>query len=218
MAYLGHVLDYLGDPAEAERHLQRAVQLAPTTTLTRYLLGLYYQRHGRAREAAFQYRQALKLDPRNAALYAELGNAWLAEKNYVDAEVAFRAAAELAPRHVGFQLLLARFYVDRLIKVRTHGLQAAHEAARLNPAQAEAFDVLGWAYYLVGYLDRAERTLSRAVALDPDLASARYHLGVVQRQLGQPAEADYQFWRTVDLDRTGYYRSRAMRALGLPVE
>jgi tetratricopeptide (TPR) repeat protein len=218
MAYLGHVLDYLGDPAEAERHLQRAVQLAPTTTLTRYLLGLYYQRHGRAREAAFQYRQALKLDPHNAALYAELGHAWLTEKNYVDAEVAFRAAAELAPRHVGFQLLLARFYVDRLIKVRTHGLLVARDAARLDPADAEAFDVLGWAYYLVGYLDEAERTLSRAVALDPDLAGARYHLGVVHRQLGQSIEADYQLWRTVDLDRTGYYRSHAMRALGLPVE
>jgi superkiller protein 3 len=179
-------------------------------------LGLYYQRHRRAREAAFQYRQALKLDPYNPALYAELGNAWLAKENYLDAEVAFRAAAELAPSHAGFQLLLAHFYVDHLIKVRTHGLLAARDAVQLDPTDAEAFDVLGWAYYLVGYPDEAERALSRAVVLDPDLASARYHLGVVQRQLGQPAEADYQFWRVVDLDRQGYYRSRAMRALGLP--
>jgi len=218
MAYLGHALDYLGDSAKAERYLVRAVQLAPTTTLTRYLLGLYHQRHGRPREAAFQYRQALKLDPRNAALYAELGNAWLAERQYVDAEVAFRTAAELTPDHAGFQLLLARFYVNHLIKVRTYGLLAARDAARLNPTDAEALDVLGWAYYLVGYLGEAERALSRAVALDPELASVRYHLGVVQRQLGQSAEADYQFWRAVDLDRTGYYRLRAMRALDMPAE
>ena len=218
MAYLGHALDHLGHPTEAGHHLQRAVQLAPTATVPRYLLGLYYQRHGRSREAAFQYRQALKLAPHNAALYAELGKSWLAEQNYVDAEVAFRAAAELEPDHAGFQLLLARFYVDHLVKVRTHGLLAAHDAARLNPDDAEAFDMLGWAYCLAGYLDEAEHTLSRAVALDPDLASARYHLGVVQRQLGHPVEADYQFWRAVDLDRDGYYRSRAMQALGLPAE
>ena len=218
MAYLGHSLDHLGHPAEAERHLQRAVQLAPTTTLPRFLLGLYYRRHGRPRQAEFQFRQALKLDPYDAALYAELGKTWRAEQNYIDAENAFRAAAELAPDHAGFQLLLARFYVDSLIKVRTYGLSAAREAAWLEPDDAEVFDVLGWAYCLVGYLDEAEHTLSRAVALDPDLASAHYHLAVVQRQRGQPAEADYQFWRAVDLDRTGHYRSQAMQALGLPAE
>jgi tetratricopeptide (TPR) repeat protein len=218
MTYLGHVLDYLGDAARAERYLERAIQLAPTMTLTRYLLGLYYQRHGRSREAAFQYRQALKLDSRNAALYAELGNAWLAEQRYIDAEIAFRAAAELAPDHAGFQLLLARFYVDHLVRVPTHGLLVARKATLLNPEDAEAFDLLGWAYYLVGTPNEAERALSRSVALDPDLASARYHLGVVYRQLGRSAEADYQFWRAVDLDRAGYYRLRAMRALDLSPE
>jgi tetratricopeptide (TPR) repeat protein len=217
-AYLGCVLDHLGYPVEAERHLQRAVQLAPTTTLPRYLLGLYYQRHGRPREAASQFRQALESDPYNAALYAELGQTWLAEQNYVDAEVAFRTAVELAPGNVRFQLLLAHFYVDRLIKVRTLGLQAARDATWLAPTSAEAFDVLGWAYYLVGYLDEAEHTLARAVTLDAGLASARYHLGVVQRWRNQFTEADYQFWRAVDLDRTGYYRVRAMQALGLPTE
>ena len=218
LAFLGHSLDYLDYPVEAERHLQRAVQLAPTTTLPRYLLGLYYRRHGRLREAAFQFRQALKLDPQDAALYAELGKTWLAERNYLDAEDAFRAAAELAPGHVGFQLLLARFYVDSLIRVRSRGLPVARNAAQLNPDNAEAFDVLGWAYYLVGFLDEAERMLSRSVALDPGLASARYHLAVVQRQRGQLAEANYQFWRTVDLDRTGFYRLQAMKALDLPLE
>jgi tetratricopeptide (TPR) repeat protein len=179
---------------------------------------LYYRRHGRPRQAEFQFRQALKLDPYDAALYAELGKTWRAEQNYIDAEIAFRAAAELAPGHAGFQLLLARFYVDSLIKVRTYGLSAAREAAQLSPDDAETFDVLGWAYCLVGYLDEAEHTLSRAVALDPDLASARYHLAVVHWQRGQPAEADYQFWRAVDLDRTGHYRSQAMQSLGLPTE
>jgi tetratricopeptide (TPR) repeat protein len=218
LAYLGHSLDHLGHTAEAERHLQRATQLAPTTTLPRFLLGLYYRRHGRPREAVFQFRQALKLDPYDAALYAELGKTWLAERNYIDAESAFRAAVKLAPGNMDFQLLLARFYVDNLIKVRTHGLQVAHDAAWFDPENAQAFDILGWAYYLVGYLEEAERTLSRAVILDPDLASARYHLAVVRRQRGQLVAADVQFWRAIDLDRTGFYRSQAMKALGLPTE
>lgn len=217
-AYLGHALDYLGNANEAERQLLGAVRLAPTETLPRYLLGLYYQRHEQPRQAAFQFRQALKLAPYDAALYAELGQAWLAEQNYGDAEVAFRAAAELASENAGFQLLLARFYVDRLIKVRTHGLLAARNAVQLDPTNATAFDLLGWAYYLAGFLDEAESTLSRAVTLDPDLASSRYHLGAVLLNRGQLAEANYQFWRAVDLDRAGYYRLRAMRALGLPTE
>lgn len=217
-AYLGHALDYLGDTVEAERQLLWAVRLAPTETSPRYLLGLYYQRHGQPRQAVFQFRQALKLDPDDAALYAELGRAWLAEQNYTDAEAAFRVAAELSPDDVDFQLLLARFYVDRLIRVRTHGLPAARKAAQLDPTSAEAFDLLGWAYYLLGFLDEAESALLRSVDLDADRPGARYHLGAVQLRRGQLAAANYQFWRTVDLDRTGRYRSRAMRALGLPAE
>lgn len=217
-AYLGHALDHLGETAEAERQLRQAVRLAPTGTVPRYLLGLYYQRHEQRREAVFQFRQALKLAPYDAALYAELGRAWLAERNYGDAEIAFTAAAELAPEQVGFQLLLARFYIDRLIKVRTYGLLAARNATRLDPTNADAFDLLGWAYYLTGFWDDAERTLQRAVRLDPDLASARYHLGAVLLRRGQLAEANYQFWRAVDLDRMGHYRLRALRALNLPAE
>ncbi|MFZ5917700.1 MAG: tetratricopeptide repeat protein [Chloroflexota bacterium] len=217
-AYLGHALDYLGRSAEAEQHLWRAVQLAPTQTLPRYLLGLYYLRHGRAGEAVFQLRQALKLDPYEPVLYAQLGQAWLAQDNYTDAEMAFRAAAELAPESADFQLLLARFYIERLVRVRAGGLPAAQSAARMDPSNAQAHDVLGWAYYLVGYAEQAESALLRAVALDPELASARYHLGAVLQQAGQPAQAREQFWRAVDLDRTGFYRARAMRALGLPIE
>lgn len=217
-AYLGHALDHLGNTEEAERQLMQAVRIAPTETVPRYLLGLYYQRHERPREAAFQFRQALKLDPRNAALYAELGRAWLAEQNYLDAENAFRAAAELASDDVGFQLLLARFYVERLIRVSTQGLLAARDAVQLDPANAEAFDLLGWAYYLSGFFEEAERALSQAVALDPDLASARYHLGAVLLRRGQLADADYQLWRAIDLDQSDYYRPRALKALGLPAE
>jgi tetratricopeptide (TPR) repeat protein len=217
-AYLGHALDYLGEAVEAERQLLQAVRLTPTETLPRYLLGLYYQRHGQPREAVFQFRQALKLAPYDASLYAELGQTWLDEGKYGDAEIAFRAAAELATEQVGFQLLLARFYVDRLIKVRTHGLPSVRRAVDLDPANACAFDLLGWAYYLSGFLDEAESALRRAVTLDPELASARYHLGAVLLSRARSVEASEQLWRAVDLDRTGYYRSQAMQALGLPVE
>jgi len=56
------------------------------------------------------------------------------------------------------------------------------------------------------------------VAMDPELASARYHLGAVLLNRARSVEAIEQLWRAVDLDRTGYYRSQAMQALGLPVE
>ncbi|OQY25845.1 MAG: hypothetical protein B6I34_01440 [Anaerolineaceae bacterium 4572_32.1] len=217
-AYLGHAMDHLGQPAEAERQLLLAVRLAPAETLPRYLLGLHYRRHGKPGEAALQFRQALEQDQRNAALYAELGKAWLAQHNYVDAEIAFRSAAELEPEHQGFQLLLARFYVEQLIKVRSLGLPAARKAVQLDPTDARAFDVLGWTYYLLGSPEQAENALSRAVALDPELPAARYHLGVVLLRRGRLAEANYQLWRAVDLDRQGYYRSQAWRTLGLPSE
>ena len=217
LAYLGHALDHLGETAEAQERLLQAVRLAPAQTLPRYLLGLYYLRHNNPVEATLQFRQALELDPDNAALYAELGRAWQLQGHYGDAENAFIIAVELESLDIDFNLLLVRFYIERLIKVRSHGLPAARDAARLDPTNADAFDLLGWAYYLSGFPEQAESALQRAVSLDPKLASARYHLGAVLLQRGQLAGANYQFWRAIDLDQTGYYRSRAMQALDLPI-
>lgn len=217
-AYLGHVLDRLGQASRAEGELLEAVRLAPGEFLPRFLLGIYYRRYGRFEEAVLQFREALERDPDNAALHVELGQAWLAQQRYGDAEAALRTAVALAPDRAEFQLVLARFYVDGLIKVRTHGLPAAREATRLEPTNAEAFDLLGWAYYLTGLLEQAEGALRRAVDLNPALASARYHLGAVLQRRGQIDEARYQFWRAIDLDRTGYYRARAMQALDLPLD
>lgn len=52
--------------AEAERHLQRALDLAPNCAEVRTLMGLLHERVGE-HHAAFQcYRLALKLDPADA--------------------------------------------------------------------------------------------------------------------------------------------------------
>jgi cytochrome c-type biogenesis protein CcmH/NrfG len=64
--------------AEAERHLLRAVDLAPTLVAGYVALGQMYLKSGRAGRAAKMAREALRWEPENldaSQLLGEAGNA-----------------------------------------------------------------------------------------------------------------------------------------------
>ena len=80
----------------------------------------------------------------------------------------------------------------------------------LAPSDALAHDVLGWAYQLAGRPAEAEGALRRALELDPDLASAHYHLGSLYARVPSMQDrARQHLQRAADLDVHGYYRARA---------
>jgi Flp pilus assembly protein TadD len=54
------------DFERAERHLQRAIAVAPSNAVPRFNLGLLLEHQNRKTEAAEAFRQALALDPQHA--------------------------------------------------------------------------------------------------------------------------------------------------------
>ena len=96
------------------------------------------------------------------------------------------------------------------------------EAVALAPSDARAHDLVGWAYQLAGRPADAETALRRALALDPALVSAHFHLGslYVRSHAADPAMqalARLHLQRAADLDTLGYYRARAeMLLAGMP--
>ena len=67
--------------------------------------------------------------------------------------------------------------------------QVLQKAVQLLPTNAQAFNHLGLAYHGSGQLDQAGRAYRQALALDHQLAAARYNLGCLQLELGNPAAA-----------------------------
>jgi tetratricopeptide (TPR) repeat protein len=84
-----------------------------------------------------------------------------------------------------------------------------------KPDVAESQDTLGWIYSARGKLKDAERTLQRATGLPAASASAFYHLGVVEQELGKTAEATTAFRKAVELDKNHEAAAQALRKLGV---
>ena len=158
--------------------------------------------------------QALHLDPENAALQVAMGETFVELGDYGAAQEWYEAAVDAAPDDLGFRLVLTRFFLDHLYQVEESGLPSAREAVDLAPENALAYDILGWAHFLSGNAADSLEALLEALALEPNLTSAHYHLGQLYAATGQRGLARQHFQRAIDLDTEGYLRKQAEGLLG----
>ena len=73
------------------------------------------------------------------------------------------------------------------------------KAVHLDPDNALYWTNLGWAYYLIGLLDKSEEASIRAVQLNPQRFTAFYNLGLIHVLTGRLELAVEQYRRAVSL-------------------
>jgi tetratricopeptide (TPR) repeat protein len=213
-AYLAHTLDQMGRADEARFHLLRAASLDPDSATAHIFLGLHHDRLGDHTAARAEYETAYDLDPENPATCVEIGQTWVAEGRYVAAEIWLQQAVSLQPEDPALWEVLARFYLDHNITSMGRGVEAATKLVELSPGDARVHDLRGWAAFQVGDYITAQDHLLRATSLDPTLAEAHYHLGLLWDALGNHPEARKAFARAVDHDTTGKLIPLVERAMG----
>lgn len=211
-SYLGYALDRMGYPELAKHHLDRGVELAPQSPVAHILLGLHYKRRGDFSAARAEYEKAYDLDPRNPATCAEIGQAWAAEGRYTEAEIWLREAISLAPQDPRLWEILARFYLDHNLADDERTTEVLNQLLMLAPYEAWVYDLQGWAAFQAGEYETARESLLRAVSLNPLLASAHYHLGLVYKATGLYEQALNSLTRALDLDTSGTLRPLIERA------
>lgn len=86
------------NPAAAVPPLTKAVELLPSQSRPRYLLGLAQERSGDLKSAAESFEGASHLDPKDADTLTELARVYLKLNRPADAEPKFRAALSLDPK------------------------------------------------------------------------------------------------------------------------
>ena len=177
------------DDAEAERHLQRATDLAPAYADAWNNLGACHYRKGDYRQALREFARVTELKPDTPTGWTNLGAALLAAGRYDEAVEAGKNALQngavdaLTHAQLGFALYSLRKYAE----ARKH----LERAVELDPAMAEAPQLLlaqialreqadGRAIsYLQGYLalhpnsSRAEEVSRTIAALSGDVMAAR---------------------------------------------
>jgi tetratricopeptide (TPR) repeat protein len=114
-----------------------------------------------------------------------------------------RFATEIAPDDPQVWKTLAQFYIDLGVDAQESGLSAAQRLLELAPQDALAHDLMGWVQFLTAAESEARASFSQALALDPALASAHYHLGRLNAWQGRYAEAALAYQRAAKNDVDG---------------
>ncbi len=215
LSFLGYALAQSGRPALDI--FEQAQQTDPDSALPKYFQGLYLRDQQAFKAAEAMFREALALDPDNAAIYVELGRTRAQQGDLGTAEEALLTAVEVTQKDSQspapwVQKVLAQFYADRGYRIAEAGIPAAEALIEVDD-NAEAQALLGWMQFLAGNPVEGEASLSQALSLDPELIEARYYLARLFEAQGQTELAIAEYERVVDRDTSGEYRELAFEGL-----
>ncbi|HEX6900387.1 MAG TPA: protein kinase [Thermoanaerobaculia bacterium] len=185
---------------EAERYFSRALRQSPGFTMARYRLAQTLATTSRTDEALVEIRAALaeagKLPDREAR-YVRAFEAQI-DSRYDEAIQGYREIVEGYPYESE-----ARYFLAALLKNARRYDEALGQLAiltRLEPQDANAWNVSGEAHLAQGDLQRAVHDFERLLALQPDSAEGRKLLGDAYRAGGEYAQAVESYSEALRLD------------------
>jgi tetratricopeptide (TPR) repeat protein len=153
---------------------------------------------GRAAEAGEVMQELVLLQPDNAAFHCYLGVAAYYQKQYGEAQTAFRKAIDLRP-----EFAMAQNNLGSVLGAQGKNGEAEGwflKAIALNPGIAEAHCNLGNALSSQGKYGEAEAACRKAIALSPDLAYSHKNLGNALMGQQRYGEAEVALRKATALD------------------
>jgi serine/threonine protein kinase/Flp pilus assembly protein TadD len=179
------------------------------------------------------FEQAVAADSNFASAWAELSRAYTIKARYVasdterkkayeDAEVAVDKALAIDPNlaegHFARGLMLWTPY-KRF--PHAQAIQSYRRAIELDPNFDEAHHQLGFVYLHIGMLDKGQKEIDTALAINPGNTLARYRLGVIDMCRAKYAEA-FEIFNSTPLEQNpellAFYTSNALFRLGRNAE
>ncbi len=210
-AWLGEARQHLGEDGLPD--LQKALLLNSDSPLVNALLGLYWERQGKADQALASFLKAVSLQPENAAWQAAAGSAAEASGDLVAALTYFKQAVALDPRGVANWRALVSFCARYQVEVTETGLPAAYRLLELAPEDWQSQDVMGQVMQAAGDQMSAEKYYLSALELAPDQAAPHFHLGMLYLQMSKAQPAYDNLVKAQILDPDGSYGWQAGRLL-----
>ena len=211
-AFAGFVRDQRG--VDGGAWLDRAVDLDPNLIVARYFRARHRWERADLGGALDDLNYAIKRDPTNALIAAELGRVYTQRSDFLSAEKWLTQARDLKPQDAAIWKSLAELYVGRSYGTVDQAVATAQQIVTLAPTEAEAHVWLGRAYLRSGDRGGAERELNEALRLDPQAALTHFYVGRLYGAETDAGRAEYQ--RALTLDPAGPIGLAAKRVLELP--
>lgn len=198
-AQTGFCKEKLGRHAEAIEASKKAVSLRPAAE-SYFNIGLanYYLKQ--YRDAVEAYRQAIRLDPYNAAdAYYALGLVYRDWGRADDEIQAYKQAIKLRPDYASaYERLGSRYFRSRKFP---EAVEVFKQLSALKPGDASAPNNLGEAYLELSRFNEAMENFRQAIRLKPDFGRAYYNLGKCHLAMGNRDAALEQYNILQNLDQ-----------------
>lgn len=202
---LGLAADRRGDPLEAVRRLEAAVDTDPGNGLFQLNLGNALRAAGRSDDALARYTRATELAPGRFAAWFNLAQLHVDRGEHAAAVAAFRRARALDPASGAARLGLATALVDAAQGAADGKAEFAEALALLEfewagtPEPSRARYVLALALAGCARWTEAVAHLEALVAAHPEQAEAHVQLANGYSQLGRAADAVREYRATYRL-------------------
>jgi tetratricopeptide (TPR) repeat protein len=144
---------------------------------------------GRYTEAIDEYKKALDLDPKNSNLYSQMAQTYLKGSQASQAIAAANKAVEINPNNIDAHMLLSQIYWQALLSSKgkppdaqiNSAIHEYEEIIRIDPADPQAFLLLGQLYQVINQPNKAEEIYKKHLNVDPGseegvLALAELHV------------------------------------------
>jgi tetratricopeptide (TPR) repeat protein len=176
-----------GRNEEAAQEFARALELAPKDGAALSGLALLEHQQGNVAKAIETMKQAAAFSPNNPEYGYMAARMTLDQGDRAEARKMFESVLRNDPGQVGaandLAFLLAEEGTDFALAQRY-----AERAVRLRPSP-ETLDTLGYVKLRQGAAEEAVGLFERALARQPEYATARYHLALALIEKGEPVAA-----------------------------
>lgn len=175
---------YTWDWADAERELQRGIELSPSDSLAEHYYSVYLDAANRPEEAIAHMRRALELDPLSFLMNRHLGSALYFGRHYDEALYQLRRAGEMQPNSADVvegwasSIYEKKGLKDEAVHSNLVALEAGGETrANLNYYQL-AYQRGGWKGYWQARIERLSAQSDKLSCRDSyDLGTGYLRLG-----------------------------------------
>jgi tetratricopeptide (TPR) repeat protein len=177
------VYNATGDPATAEGHLRRVVELEPGNLMAYGQLAQVYIGQNRLDAAIQEYEKQAARTAKSVGPTTLVGMLLEAQKKPEEARKRYEQALSLDPSAPVPANNLAWMLAEKGENL-DQAMQLALTAKAGLPDSVEVSDTLGWVYYKKGLYSRAVAMFKEAVDKQPSNADLTYHLGLAYAKNG----------------------------------
>jgi tetratricopeptide (TPR) repeat protein len=171
----------------------------PQRAKVKYLAaGQNFMTKGQYGDAAIEFRNALRLDPRFVDAYYELAQATLAQHDWRTAYASLQKAIELDPTRLDARLDRGRLYLAA--RQFSKSEDEANFILKQDPKEVAAYQLLGASLIGERKPDQALTALRKVTELLPNNSSAYVTMALVEISLNRSAEAEEHLKKAVAVD------------------